>query len=181
MIEKQSNYYGLLILLITTVSISYVLGNKHRERNTAKPAQTTKNKDNTTVSSSSKANKSSKNSSTNAKASSIPSQFWGTWYEGSQKFAVISANKFVLSSAGLTITKNSLPIQLNVKPAKRESYMLYLNPDPKAPAADGGEETDYWIGNLTIGGQKERVLAAYEKQGVFEIFTSHTTNTKQWI
>ncbi len=49
MIEKQSNYYGLLILLITTVSISYVLGNKHREQNTAKPAQTTKNKDNTTV------------------------------------------------------------------------------------------------------------------------------------
>ncbi|WP_395350166.1 hypothetical protein [Fructilactobacillus sanfranciscensis] len=59
--------------------------------------------------------------------------------------------------------------------------MLYLNPDPKAPAADGGEETDYWIGNLTISGQKERVLAAYEKQGVFEIFTSHPTNTKQWI
>lgn len=174
---------GFLVLLIITVSVSYVLGSKKQEQNTAKPAQSAKFKSNESVSSpkATNSNKSNNNSNTSSKASSIPSQFWGTWYEGSQKFAVISSNKFVLASAGTTITKNSLPIQLNVTPATRGSYMLYLNPDPKASAADGGEETVYWIGNLTIGGQKERVLAAYEKQGAFEIFTSHPTSTKQWI
>lgn len=174
-----------LVALIITVTVSYVLGSQKRDQNTAKPVQTTKTKNTESTSSnvtkSPNQNKNTSKATTTNQSSSIPNQFWGTWYAGNEKFAVISDNKFILSSAGMTITKSSLPLQLNVTPERNGTYMLYLNPNPNASAAEGGEETVYWIGNLTINGQKERVLAAYEKQGVFEIFTSHPTSSKQWI
>lgn len=174
---------GFLVLLILTVSVSYVLGSQKQEQNNAKPAQSEKFKSSESGTSpkATNSNKTNNNSKTSSKASSIPSQFWGTWYEGSQKFAVISANKFVLASAGTTITKNSLPLQLCDDRGPNGTYEIYHNPNPNASGAEGGDGNAYWIGNLTIDGQKERVLACYTRMGWFAIYTSHPTSKNQGI
>ncbi|ANZ57418.1 hypothetical protein BGL34_05740 [Fructilactobacillus lindneri] len=121
---------------------------------------------------------SSKNNSQNV---SIPSEFWGTWYDGSKKYAVISANKFIMAASGTAITKNSLPLQLCNDQGPNGSYSIYHNPNPNAAGAEGGDGNSYWIGYLTIDGKKQRVLACYQRQGVFEIYTSQPTSSSQWI
>lgn len=172
---------GFLVLLILTVSVSYVLGSQKQEQNNAKSAQTVKSNESVSSPKSTNSNKSTNNSNTSSKVSSIPSQFCGTWYEGSQKFAVISVNKFVLDSDGTTITKNSLPLQLCDDRGPNGTYEIYHNPNPNASGAEGGDGNAYWIGNLTINGQKERVLACHTRMRWFAIYTSHPTSKNQGI
>lgn len=123
---------------------------------------------------------------------SIPNQFIGNWYIGKDVGISIQSSKVYFpnlsysndgspSSAALqtTITKNSSPLRLCNNRGPHGTYEIYHNPNPNASGAEGGDGNAYWIGNLTINGKKEKVLALYQRQGAFQIFTSHPTENDQ--
>lgn len=175
---------GFLVLLIVTVSVAYVLGIQQRDKKMAQATEPAKSKTTTaqtTASPKTNGHQATSQPKTTSKSDNkstdnvIPSQFEGTWYDGNQKYAVISGNEFILPSNGLAITKTSSPLQLCDESQSNGTYYLYHNLNKQ------GIDPVYWIGNLTIDGKNEKVLACYTRMGWFAIYTSHPTNKKQGI
>ncbi|WP_429971748.1 hypothetical protein ACQW5G_03860 [Fructilactobacillus sp. Tb1] len=109
----------------------------------------------------------------------IPKQFAGKWYMGDKVQMEIGSDTFNLG--GTQYTTSSLPIQVMVKNGPNGTYNLYHNPNPNASSAEGGMTPNYWIATDTIDGKKQRVLAAYEKNNMFQVYTSEPTSKYEGI
>ncbi|WP_429971747.1 hypothetical protein ACQW5G_03855 [Fructilactobacillus sp. Tb1] len=184
--HSKNNNINLLLAIIIVLLLIIAAGGTIFMLSQKKQTATTTNVKNEYVKSASKKSSGSNkattvtntNASNNKKAatptqSMIPAQFYGTWYNGNDVFATISADKIDLKG-GPTITKDSSPLQLTTKQGQNNTYLLYHNPSFE----NGGT---YWIGTATIDGKQQRVLAYYARMGDFEIYTSAPTSKSQAI
>lgn len=176
--------YSIIAILVILIAISGFFIVKSQIQTTPVPTQSKINSSTNNQKNSQKTKKVvAKDQVSNSESDeSIPSQFQGTWYSGTQAAIKMTSDKLVWNNGSSdkdtvnnVITDNSAPLKLYEGRGDNGTYQIFHNINPNAPSAELGGENAFWIGTMTIDGKSQRVLALYRTGGYFQIYTDAPT------